>query len=189
MAVLGAAWFDTPWGRGALAWRAAGICAVALPDADDAATARWLARHSEGVEPDRAPRAPTFVDDALARLATLLAGGNDDLRAVPVDLTGVDEFARAVYEHTRTVAPGRITTYGAVATAIGRAGAARAVGRALGANPVPIVVPCHRVIAAGGSTGGFSAPGGRRTKVHLLALEGAPVAAAAPTLFDDPTGR
>lgn len=187
MHVLGATWFDTPWGRGALAWSASGIVAVALPDTDDAATARWLARRTGGVVPAVGHEGePAVVADARVRLAALFAGATDDLRSVPLDLSTTDEFARAVYEHVRTVGPGRTTTYGAVADAIGRPGSARAVGRALGANPVPIFVPCHRVLAAGGATGGFSAPGGRDTKRRMLAREGAPVAAAAPTLFDDP---
>ena len=99
---------------------------------------------------------------------------------MPLDLDGVPEFHRRVYDVARAIPPGETRSYGEVAAALGEPGAAQAVGRALGRNPVPIVVPCHRVLAADGRLHGFSAPGGIETKRRMLALEGA----GAPTLFD-----
>lgn len=88
---------------------------------------------------------------------------------LPLDLDGTTDFQRAVYEELRTVAHGRLTTYGELAAAMERPEAARAVGQAVGANPVPIVIPCHRVVAADSRLGGFS--GGLPAKVALLRLE------------------
>jgi methylated-DNA-[protein]-cysteine S-methyltransferase len=103
-----------------------------------------------------------------------MAGAARDLRDVPLDERGVDEFRRAVYAATREIAPGTTRSYGEVARAIGRPDAARDVGAALGRNPFPIIVPCHRVVAANGALTGFSAPGGLATKRRMLELEGAP---------------
>ena len=105
----------------------------------------------------------------------LLSGRNRDLADVRIELVDVPEFDRAVYAIARTVPPGEVLTYGAVARRLGRPGAAQAVGRALGRNPVPLVVPCHRIVAADGRLGGFSAAGGVVTKRRLLEIEGAPI--------------
>lgn len=113
----------------------------------------------------------------------VLAGGRDDLADVALDLTGVSAFNRRVYEIARAIAPGQTSTYGQVAQAMGEPGAARAVGKALGENPFPIVVPCHRVLAADGRMGGFSAEGGAAAKARLLTLERARTSQT-PTLFD-----
>ena len=91
---------------------------------------------------------------------------------VAVDLDGAESFARQVYEAARQIPAGQTRTYGEIAKAL-RESDARAVGQALGKNPIPLIIPCHRVLAAGGKTGGFSAPGGRATKARLLAIEGA----------------
>ena len=107
------------------------------------------------------------------RIVALFEGARDDLRDLPLDTRSVPPFHLEVYEATRRIAPGETCTYGEIAKAIGSPGAARAVGGALGKNPFPIVVPCHRVLAAGGKSGGFSAPGGVDTKWRMLALEGA----------------
>ena len=112
----------------------------------------------------------------------VITGERTDLSFVPVDLGASPEFDQRVYAVARTIPPGRGMTYGEVAAALGEPGAARAVGAALGRNPVPIVVPCHRVMAAGGRAGGFSAPGGASTKLKLLAIEG--YMGPGPTLFD-----
>ena len=92
---------------------------------------------------------------------------------MPLDLESVPAFHRRVYEVARTIKPGTTLSYGEVASRVGEPDAARAVGQALGRNPIPIIVPCHRVLAAHGGTGGFSAPGGTATKLRLLAIEGA----------------
>ena len=101
----------------------------------------------------------------------LLSGEDADLRSVQLDLRAQSAFNAAVYELARGIAPGETSTYGEIATRLGDPGAARAVGQALGQNPIPIIVPCHRVLAAGGRAGGFSAPGGVMTKLKLLEIE------------------
>lgn len=98
-----------------------------------------------------------------------------DFRGIAVDLSGVEAFAREVYGAAREIPAGQTRTYGEIAKSLGQPSAAQEVGQALSQNPIPIIVPCHRVSAANGKLGGFSAPGGRATKLKLLALEGAPV--------------
>ncbi|MDQ1741010.1 MAG: methylated-DNA-[protein]-cysteine S-methyltransferase, partial [Pseudonocardiales bacterium] len=112
----------------------------------------------------------------------LFEGSGDDLADVELDLSGVPAFHRSVYQLTRGIRPGSTLSYGAIATELGLPGAARAVGRALGHNPCPIIVPCHRVLAADGSMHGFSANGGVATKRRMLQLEGA-LPPDEPTLF------
>jgi methylated-DNA-[protein]-cysteine S-methyltransferase len=169
--------FDTELGRCAIAWSPAGIAGLELPGADDAATVRRIRR----AFPDAAEGPPpAAVEDVIEAIRSLLAGQPDDLGWVALDLAGVPDFHRRVYEIARSVPPGATISYGEVARRLGEPAAAQAVGRALGSNPFPIVVPCHRVVAADGALRGFSAPGGVATKRRMLALEGA----GAPTLFD-----
>ena len=172
--------FDTPIGRCALVWGGHGLLGVSLPAANDAATRRRLARHFPLA---REAPPPADVEHAMARIVALLNGMPDDLADVAIDLAGVPEFNRRVYAVARSILPGATRTYGEVALRLGEPHAARAVGQALGANPWPIVVPCHRVLAAGGKAGGFSAPGGLRTKLRLLQIEGAALGGR-PGLFD-----
>jgi methylated-DNA-[protein]-cysteine S-methyltransferase len=172
--------FGTAIGRCGIAWTDRGVCAVQLPHADDADTGRRLARHFGAVE--SAP--PPAVRQAIERIASLLAGGSDDLADIALDIDGLPDFERRVYDEARRIPPGRTATYGQIASALGEPGAARAVGRALGRNPYPLIVPCHRVLAAGGGYGGFSAPGGVTTKLRLLAIERARPHAG-PDLFDN----
>ena len=116
---------------------------------------------------------PPFIAHAIERIVALLAGESRDLTDIPLDFDDrVPEFHRRVYDVARTIKPGKTLTYGAIAARLGEPDA-RAVGQALGSNPIPIIVPCHRVLAANGGTGGFSAPGGTATKLRLLAIEGA----------------
>jgi methylated-DNA-[protein]-cysteine S-methyltransferase len=105
-------------------------------------------------------------------IARHLAGAAADLSSIPLDLAGVPPFFRRVYEVTRAVPRGEVRTYAEIAAAAGSPSATRAVGQALAKNPFPLVVPCHRVVAAGNAPGGFSAPGGLDTKARLLAIEG-----------------
>jgi methylated-DNA-[protein]-cysteine S-methyltransferase len=195
MGAGGTTLFDTAVGRCGLAWGSAGLVAVALPAATDAATLALLRRDvaaragavragavRAGAGWDGADGPPVEVVEAIARMVGLLDGVADDLADVRVDLTGVPAFHQRVYEVARSIPPGRTLTYGEVAARLGMPGAAQAVGQALGRNPVPIVVPCHRVLAAGGAMGGFSAPGGIETKRRMLVIEGA-TAPAPPTLF------
>jgi methylated-DNA-[protein]-cysteine S-methyltransferase len=109
---------------------------------------------------------------AIDSIAALLSGEPIDLSFVTLDMTGVPEFNQRVYEAARLIRPGTTVTYGDIAGQLGVPGSARAVGQALGRNPFPIVVPCHRVVAADGKSGGFSAPGGVSTKLRMLAIEG-----------------
>jgi methylated-DNA-[protein]-cysteine S-methyltransferase len=111
----------------------------------------------------------------------LLGGARQDLASVPLDFSGVPSFNRRAYEVARTIPPGKTLTYGDIAHRLGQPGSAQAVGQAMGHNPFPIIVPCHRVLAAGGKDGGFSARGGVGTKRRMLVIEGA--LADEPTLF------
>ena len=172
----GYTFFDTTLGRCAIAWGERGIAGVELPGRDDAATVRRIRR----ALPDAAETAPTpEVERAVAAIQRLLAGEPEALTDVVVDLDGVPDFHRRVYDAARAIPPGETRSYGDIARALGEPRAAQAVGRALGSNPVPIVVPCHRVLAADGTLHGFSAPGGIHTKRRMLEVEGA----LAPALF------
>jgi methylated-DNA-[protein]-cysteine S-methyltransferase len=126
---------------------------------------------------------PPAVQHAVDGIVALLSGTATDLSTVPLDMERVPAFDRRVYEVARTIPAGKTLTYGDVAARLGEPGAAREVGRALGRNPFAVIVPCHRVIAAGGKTGGFSATGGVTTKLRLLEIERARLGNA-PTLFD-----
>jgi methylated-DNA-[protein]-cysteine S-methyltransferase len=118
---------------------------------------------------------PPDVEQAIERIRALLSGSAVDLASVPLDMSAVNPFERRVYDVARTIPPGQTLTYGQIAARLGDPLLARDVGQALGRNPFPIVVPCHRVLAAGGKLGGFSAPGGVATKQRLLAIEQAHV--------------
>jgi O-6-methylguanine DNA methyltransferase len=124
------------------------------------------------------------VQSAIDGIVALVGGEASDLSAVALDMERVPPFDRRVYEVARTIPPGATHSYGEIAARLGAPGAARAVGQALGQNPFAIVVPCHRVLAAGGKPGGFSANGGITTKLRLLAIEGARPSGQLP-LFDD----
>jgi methylated-DNA-[protein]-cysteine S-methyltransferase len=149
--------FETAIGECGISWSATGVTGVSI-----------LGGADSGAEP------PAFVREAVAGIAALLRGEPRDLREVPLDLDGVDAFAAAVYAAARAVGPGETCTYGDLARAVGSSGAAQAVGRALGSNPFPIVVPCHRVLSSTGALHGFSAPGGIATKRRMLEIERAP---------------
>lgn len=171
--------FDTAFGRCALAWNGHGLTAVRLPDSSDALTrANLLARQPQAREcPAWAcgADAPPFVAAAMVAIQAHLGGQSRDLREVPLDMRAVQDFERRVYAAARALGPGHTCTYGEMAHTIGEPTAMRAVGQALGHNPWPLVIPCHRVTAAGGRLGGFSAPGGSETKRRLLVLEAAMV--------------
>jgi O-6-methylguanine DNA methyltransferase len=173
--------FDTAIGRCAIAWGARGIACVQLPEANEQTTrARVLQRFfraHEGAPPPEAERARKGI-------VALLRGEPGDLSSVRLDMGLVPPFHRRVYEAARSIPPGTTMTYGDLAKRAGVAGSARAVGQALARNPFAIVVPCHRVVAAGGGIGGFSANGGVLTKSRLLAIEGHEK--SAPGLFDGP---
>ena len=172
--------FDTPVGPCGLVWGASGLIGVLLPEASERATRAQAQRRFSGAhEADALPE----IRQVMARIVGLLSGAPDSLQDIALDTAAVPPFNLRVYELARGILPGQTLSYGEVAARLGEPQAARAVGQALGANPFPIIVPCHRVLAAGGKSGGFSAPGGARTKLRLLAIEGAPLGAG-PGLFD-----
>jgi methylated-DNA-[protein]-cysteine S-methyltransferase len=171
MTAYGFTLFDTAIGRCGVAWSDRGLVGVQLPEAADAATReRMLQRFPAAAERPPPPQVRLAIDSIVA----LLQGEPSDLSAIALDMEGVAPFHRRVYEVARTIPPGKTLAYGEVAARLGAAGAARAVGQALGHNPFPIVVPCHRVVSAGGKIGGFSAHGGAATKRRMLAIEGDP---------------
>lgn len=172
--------FDTAIGACAIAWTRAGVRMLQLPEADEAQGRKRLLRR---LPQAREARPDPNVRTAMDGVRRLTAEGRADLSAIALDLSACDEFQRAVYAVARTIPAGETRTYGEVAGRLGDPRAARDVGQALGRNPVAVIVPCHRVLAAGGRPGGFSAYGGVATKLKLLSIERA-VAGDAPTLFD-----
>lgn len=171
--------FDTPIGHCCIAWGPRGVTAFQLPEASDAATLRRICRGG-AVLPQAEP--PTDIRCAIAGVAALLHGEPIDLRDVVLDFDGIAPFHRRVYEITRQILPGQTRSYGEIAAELGDPGSSRAVGQALGANPFAIIVPCHRVLAAGGRSGGFSASGGVSTKLRILLIEHAQIGDE-PSLF------
>ena len=170
--------FETAIGHCSLAWGPRGLTGVQLPEVDGSAAAKRARLHrdipdlGEVAETQR----PLRVRAAIEAIRALLAGDTAADRAllsVTLDEEGVPDFHRRVYALARRIPPGETRTYGELADALGDKTLARAVGQALGANPWPIVVPCHRILAAGGRKGGFSAPGGADTKLRMLEIEGA----------------
>jgi methylated-DNA-[protein]-cysteine S-methyltransferase len=170
MTAAGFTLFDTPIGRCAIAWSTRGVITVKLPENRERDTrARMRKFCPDGVETPP----PALVQSWIAAIVALLDGKNGDLGAIQLDMTGLPPFHCRVYQVARSIRPGETLTYGEMAARLGDPGAARAVGQALGRNPFTIVVPCHRVLAAHGKIGGFSANGGVATKLRLLDIEGA----------------
>ena len=175
--------FATAIGDCAIAWNAAGLVGVWLPEASPTRLRLRVARrHPDATEAQ--PQGDSAV--AIAAIAALLRGERTELRAIRIDDTKLDAFDRRVYAAARTIPPGRVVTYAALAERVGGEASARAVGRSLGCNPFPLVVPCHRIVAASGELGGFSAPGGAATKRRLLTIEDARL--DGPGDLFDPTG-
>jgi methylated-DNA-[protein]-cysteine S-methyltransferase len=172
--------FDTAVGRCGIAWSADGIVGVQLPERHENATrARLQKRYPQA----GAASPPSHIQQVIESIARLLRGEKPDLSDVALDMDGLTAFQRRVYAVARTIPPGATLSYGEIAARLGDRGAAREVGEAMGQNPFPIIVPCHRVLAAGGKVGGFSAAGGITTKLRLLDIEGA-LLGEAPTLFE-----
>lgn len=184
--------FETALGWAGIAWDGGTLAGVYLPEREiEAARRGFLRRLPDAVEGEP----PAHVLAIIADVRLLLAGGKPDLSGAPIDLARVPDFNARVYGICRAIPPGETLTYGEIATRLGDRLLARDVGAALGQNPWPIVVPCHRVTAAGGKLGGFSARGGAAAKRRLLTIEGAaaaipappktkPAPAAQPSLFD-----
>jgi methylated-DNA-[protein]-cysteine S-methyltransferase len=179
-AASGFALFDTAIGRCGIAWSGRGVAGVQLPEAREVATRARLLQRFPGA---REAPPPPEVRRALQGIVALLRGEPSELEVVALDMDGVPPFHRRVYEVARAIPPGATLSYGDIAARLGAPGSARAVGQALGRNPFAIVVPCHRVLAAGGKVGGFSANGGITTKLRLLSIEGAKTSSQ-PALFD-----
>lgn len=171
--------FDTAIGAVGVAWSANGITRLQLPEAGRAATERRLrGRSASTVE----SQPPSRIARAMGAVQKYMAGERIDFSGIALDLTGVGPFHRSIYEALCRVGWGETTTYGALALQVGDPGASRAVGQAMGRNPIPVIIPCHRVLASGGKPGGFSAFGGAVTKQRLLALEGIHLDGGAPLL-------
>ncbi|WP_201837814.1 methylated-DNA--[protein]-cysteine S-methyltransferase [Microvirga zambiensis] len=171
--------FETAIGLCGLAWNERGIIGFQLPEDDAFRMQGRIARRFPGIV-ETPP--PPDIQVVIADVVALMQGEARDLSAVPLDMDGVPDFDRRVYEIGRSIPPGRVLTYGEVASRLGIDNA-RAIGQALGRNPIAVIVPCHRVVAAGGKLGGFSANGGSTTKRRLLAIEDAR-RDESPTLFD-----
>jgi methylated-DNA-[protein]-cysteine S-methyltransferase len=160
---------ETEIGEIGLAWSAVGLSVLQLPEADRRATERCLRSalgHAETADP------PAPIRRAIRALQRYCRGLEVDFAPLTLDLAGIPVFRRKVYDAARAIGWGRTASYGELAQRIGQPGAARAVGRALGQNHLPIIIPCHRILAGGGRIGGFSAYGGETTKRRLLELEG-----------------
>ncbi|WFP78735.1 methylated-DNA--[protein]-cysteine S-methyltransferase [Mesorhizobium sp. WSM4906] len=165
----GHAVLETVIGFMGIAWSEKGLIRLCLPERSREAVERRLFRNA-GVS--RATEQPKWVVELIASIKAYAAGQDVDFSGVPVDLDSVDDFRLAIYDAARKLGFGETTTYGELAKRAGHSGLARETGAALGANPVPLVIPCHRILAAGGKIGGFSAPGGSATKEKMLAMEG-----------------
>ena len=171
--------FDTAIGFAGIAWNDAGLVACHLPERDAETARRGFLRRFPDISEAEVPAA---LAPTVAGIQALMRGEKADLSGAPLDLSRTPEFHAKVYEIARAIPPGETLTYGEIAVKLGDKLLAREVGAALGKNPWPIVVPCHRVTAAGGKPGGFSARGGVDTKLKLLGIEGA-AAAAQTDLF------
>jgi methylated-DNA-[protein]-cysteine S-methyltransferase len=165
--------FPTRLGVFALVWGEAGLSRLVLPERDEDAARARLGGIEDG-------RPAGWVEDLAASIVGYAEGERVDFSDVPVDFGQAEGFDIAIWRTARTLGHGEVTTYGGLALLAGHEGKARAVGAALGRNPVPLVVPCHRILAAGGRLGGFSAPGGNMTKARLLMHERADTAPALP---------
>ncbi len=166
--------FETAIGWAGVAWAENGLIGAYLPEADPAMARESFARRFPGVTEAEPPPAIASVID---RIIALMRGEKVDLSDAPLDIARVPEFNAKVYEITRRIPPGETLTYGQIAVQLGDKLLSQQVGAALGRNPWPIIVPCHRVTAANGKLGGFTARGGTDTKLKLLAIEGASAAA------------
>lgn len=164
--------FETALGWLGIAWSENGIAGIQTPDSDRDATERRLKRRFADRHLEPATVTPPAIRAAMDLLMRYAEGEAVTFDALALDLSGAPDFNRDIYRVASELRYGETVTYGELARRAGHEGLARETGKALGENPVPIIVPCHRIVAAGGKIGGFSAPGGSRTKVRLLTLEG-----------------
>lgn len=166
--------FDTALGRCGIAWGENGILAVNFPEVSDAETAKRLCRQTSAArDAQETDDVPDAIATAIAGIQALAQGKAERFEGVALDMVGIGDFEKEVYRLTFAIAPGETRTYGDLARDMGDVVHSRRVGQALGRNPIPIIVPCHRVVGAGGTMTGFSAPGGTEMKRRLLKIEGA----------------
>jgi methylated-DNA-[protein]-cysteine S-methyltransferase len=177
--------FETAAGFCAIAWSDRGVTRFLLPMESAESVGRPMRRRANDAKPGSPPADVAAVVAAAIRY---FSGEETDFGGVLLDLDGQDTFFRRVYDAARRIGWGCSTTYGALAREVGAGReAARDVGHAMASNPIPLMIPCHRVLAAGGKIGGFSAPGGAKTKIRMLELEGVrlhPPKAAPQPSFD-----
>ena len=179
MITTGFALFTSALGTCGIAWNAEAVTGAQLPEKDAAATrARMRRRFPTAVE----TTPPPSVREAMDGIIALLRGEHNDLLAIPLAMNELAPFDREVYTAARAIPPGTTVTYGEIAKRIGEPHASQAVGQALGRNPFAPIVPCHRIVAAGGTMHGFSAGGGTATKLRMLTIEG--WRSDEPTLFE-----
>jgi methylated-DNA-[protein]-cysteine S-methyltransferase len=170
--------FETAAGFCAIAWSELGVVRFQLPASSAESAERRLLRRA----PEATPGEPLGeISAAIVAAKRYFAGEETDFSGVRLDLGDKDRLFTQIYEAARRIPWGQTTTYGALAKDIGAGPeVARDVGAAMAQNPVPPIVPCHRVLAAGGKVGGFSAPGGAATKIRMLELEGVRLAPLPP---------
>lgn len=173
--------FPTSLGSCGIAWTGDLVVATHLPGRSESATAARMAARTAGAAESTPPAA---IQRVIASILALLDGDRADLAFVACDFSRIDPFRAKVYAATRAIRPGETRTYGDIALQLGDKLLAQAVGQALGRNPFPIIVPCHRVMGSNGRLTGFSATGGIETKLRMLAIERARIGEA-PALFDE----
>lgn len=172
--------FDTRFGPAGLSWTAIGVSGARIPGEDnDSMRAAYL---QSGAAENHQP--PASVAEAISLLNRYFDGEEVDLTGIRLDMSFASAAMLPIYEHARTLRWGEMTTYGDIAKATGQPGAAQLVGQAMGTNRIPIIIPCHRVVAASGKLGGFSAPGGVKTKAKLLQMENARLRSADTSQID-----
>jgi methylated-DNA-[protein]-cysteine S-methyltransferase len=169
--------FDTDLGPCGVAWSERGLVRFQLPEADRRATERRLRLRADS----GAAAPPRGIAAVIADVQRYMTGERVDFSAVALDLAGVAPFYVEIYAAARSIGWGETATYGDLARRAGAAGAARAVGQAMARNPVPLIIPCHRILASGNKVGGFSAFGGTLAKQNLLRLEGVRIGARKET--------
>lgn len=170
---------ETPFGWTGVVWKDGSVRRLFLPEKNrDSLERRVAGAMADAPTTDVTP--PEAFVSVVERMQRYFAGETIAFDDIAVDLARVDGFARAIYDAARELAFGKTTTYGELAARAGHAGMARETGQALGANPVPLIIPCHRILAAGGKIGGFSAPGGSNAKLKMLELEGVRVGPPEP---------
>src|SRR3984885_12541257 len=181
MAGRGYSIFDTSIGRCGIAWGYAGIVGVQLPEAREIETRKRLYQFY----PDaREMRPPADIELAIEGIAAQLRGEPVDLSDVLLDMNGIHAFNQRVYQLTRMIPRGETRTYGEIAASMRASGAAHSVAQAISKNPFMIIVPCHRVLEAGGYTDKISPHGGAISKRRLLSIEGPRGAGSSKTPFD-----